>query len=181
MKNIVLIFSGYLLFAGITNWAGGTAVAPPTNRAIAETPSDVSVSLPKTGTAVDGGSILNDIKFSDGRLYRLVLDTPFSMSTDELRYTEIHFRIVRLPDRSQSEVLEHGSAAEHRLIQLLKSLIATTKDPHEKKNANSLVRFLNDRKQGFPMGRKWWDFTPWQVDWNKIKPPPPNASPNPRK
>ena len=177
MKSGILFWiAGFLMIASARASEQKTTDLP-LNRAIAATPNNVSVTIPQTGTALDGGSILNDIRFSDGRLYRLQLDTPFAISTDELIHEEIHFTIFNLPDRSQSEVLEHASAAEERLVQLLESLMVTTKDPHEKKNAISLVRFLRDRKQPFPMGRKWWDFTPWEVDWNRIKSPTPSGSP----
>ena len=181
MKKCVLIsIAGFLIIA-LARASEQTTTDLPLNRAIAETPKDVSVTIPRTGTALDGGSILNDIKFSDGRLYRLQLDTPFAVSTDEFLYKEIHFTVFNMPDRSQSEVIGQGSAAEKRFVQLLESLVATTKDPHEKKNASSLIRFLRDRKQAFPMGRKWWDFTPWHVDRQKTESPTPNGSPTLRK
>ncbi|MEY2564933.1 MAG: hypothetical protein QOH88_3126 [Verrucomicrobiota bacterium] len=135
--------------------------------ALAETPQTVFISIPKTDVAVDGGSILNDIRFSDGRLYTLSLDFPVDLATDKLIYPEIHFTIF-IPKREppRLETLTHGSAGELRLIELLKSLIGKTKNPREKKNAASLVEFLKDRHRPFPRahGGKW-DLTPPTYDY----------------
>lgn len=153
----------------------------PINRAIAETRVGVTVTIPKTGTLMDLGSIFNDLQFSDGRLYRLVFDIPFEFSGNGLRYNEAHFRIVELPfkeeEKEKSEVILHESTTEKKLTSLLESLVSTTEDPHQKKNATTLLVFLRDRKKGFAMGKKWWDFTPWKIDWSKIGSPAPTASP----
>jgi hypothetical protein len=141
--------------------ANGAPGDTPLNKAIAETPGNVSVAIVKTGRAMDGGSILNNIKFSDGRLYTLVLNYPLDIATNKVTYPDIHFVIFVPDDWARHETLEHGSSSEKRLIDLLERLAATSNDPHEKKDASSLVTFLKDRTRGFPAGRKWWDFTPW--------------------
>jgi len=128
------------------------------NQALAETPQAVSISIAATDPALDG-SIFNDLRFSDGRLYRLSLDSPFDMVANKVVYQDIHFRIFVPGDSPHLETLEHGGAAERRVIELLESLIATTQDLHQKKNATSLANFLKNRKQDFPRGKKWWDFT----------------------
>ena len=133
----------------------------PLDRAIAETPTSVSVNITRTGRAMDGGSILNDIRFSDGRVYTLALKYPLDIATNKVIYPDIHFLIFLPDDWAHRETLEHDSAAEKRIIELLEGLATTTKDAHEKKNASSLVTFLKDRTRGFPAGRKWWDFTRW--------------------
>lgn len=158
----IIFFCSILLLMVAQVVARDDVATSPLSQAIARTPQSVSVSLTKTARAMDGGSILNDIRFSDGRLYRLSLDFPFNIN-DEVIHPDIHFTIF---EEKNEETLEHASAAEKRLIQLLEALIAKTKDPHEKKNAESLLIFLKDRKRGFPMGRKWWDFTPWSLNGN---------------
>jgi len=142
-------------------WAKEDLTESPLNRAISESPVSVSVAITRTGGARDGGSILNDIRFSDGRLYTLVLKYPLDIATNRVIYPDIHFVIFVPEDWAHQEILEHGSAAEKRLIALLEQVAATTKDPHEKKNASSLVTFLKDRNRGFSSGRKWWGFTRW--------------------
>jgi hypothetical protein len=152
----------------------------PINRAIAATPDGVTITIPQTQSLMDLGSIGNDLKFSDGRSYRFVFDQPFEFSGDGVRYQDAHFTIYRmngyhaLPD---AEVIAHGSAAEKRIISLLDSLVSTTTDEHQKKNATTLLVFLKDRKRGFAMGKKWWDFTPWHVDRNRVRGVSPTASP----
>jgi hypothetical protein len=132
------------------------------NRAVAQTASSVSISIVRTSSAMDGGSILNRLRFSDRRQYTVSLDFPLDLATERVNYYDLHFRIfVTGEDPPRIEILEHGSAAEKRLTELLDALVATTRDSREKKNASSLVRFLKNRKQSFPAGRKWWDFTPW--------------------
>lgn len=142
-------------------WAKGDPGRTPLNQAIAETPSNITAAITKTGRAMDGGSILNDIRFSDGRLYTLVLKYPLDIATNKVAYPEIHFVIFVPEDWARHETLEHGSRAEKRLIELLERIAATSDDPHEKKNASSLVTFLKDRTRGFPAGRKWWDLSRW--------------------
>jgi hypothetical protein len=141
--------------------ANGAPGDTPLNKAIAETPGNVSVAITRTGRALDGGSILNDIRFSDGRLYTLVLKYPLDIATNKVVHPDIYFVIFVPDDWARHETLEHGSSAEKRMIELLEQLGAISNDPHEKKNASSLVTFLKDRTRGFPAGRKWWDFTPW--------------------
>jgi hypothetical protein len=136
----------------------------PLNDAIAQTPKTTVVSIVKTDRIMNGGSVVNDLRFSDGRIYTLSLDFPFDLATDKVIHADIHFTIYLPGAWERRETLEHGSAAEKRLIELLQQLVITTRDPHEKKNATTLTRFLKDRRQGFPMGRKWWDFTPWTVE-----------------
>lgn len=110
---------------------------------------------------MDGGSILNDIRFSDGRLYTLALKYPLDIATNQVVYPNTHFVIFVSDDWAHRETLEHDSPAEKRIITLLEKLTATTTDPHEMKNASTLVTFLKDRTRGFPAGPKWWDFTRW--------------------
>jgi hypothetical protein len=143
------------------SWAKDDLTGSPLNRAILETRVSVSVAITRTGRAMDGGSILNDIRFSNGRLYTLVLNYPLDIATNKVIYPDIHFVIFVPEDWAHHETLEHGSGAEKQIIELLERLAATSNDPHEKKNASTLVTFLKDRKRGFPAGRKWWDFTRW--------------------
>jgi hypothetical protein len=141
--------------------ADPTSASDPLNHALAETPLTVSISIVSTDLVLDGGSIGNKIRFSDGRLYELLDDFPLDIASTKVLYRDNHFSILVPDDWRNRETIEHGSAAERRLIELLEALIASTRDPHEKKNATSLVIFLKDRKRGFPSGSKWWDFTPW--------------------
>lgn len=128
------------------------------NREIANTPKDISVLIEATDFAMDGGAVLNDLRFSNGRKYVLKLDFPLDLASDKVLYPNIHFTISIRGDWVNREVLEHGSAAERRLIELLKRLMESTEDSHQKKNAASLVLFLRDRKQPFPSFRsKYWD------------------------
>jgi hypothetical protein len=124
----------------------------PMNHAIAETPQNVTIAIIHTDSLVDGGAVMNDLRFSDGRVYRLVLDHPFGIS-DKVQYPKIHFTIWEAPKKdngaSASEPLDHNSAAERRLIQLLASRDASTTDAHEKKNIAALIGFLTDRDQPF--------------------------------
>lgn len=139
-----------------------TAGGPPLSQELAATPATASISIEKTTWLVDGGSILNVLCFPEGRLYNLSLDYPWDEATYISWSQKIHFTIyVPGEERPYRETLEHGSAGERRLIELLDALITTTQDPHEKKNATSLVRFLKNRNQKFPSGSKWWDFTPF--------------------
>jgi hypothetical protein len=128
------------------------------NKAIAETPKGVSISIDMTGRAMDGGSILNNLRFSDGRAYRLQLDFPLSLATGKVVSPQLQFRVFVTADATHNEALERGSPAERRLIELLHNLIGHTDDPHEKKNAASLVKFLTDRNQPFPtVTAGYWD------------------------
>ena len=89
------------------------------------------------------------------------------LATDKLVHPEIHFTVF-VPEKEppQLEVIEHGSAAESRLIQLLEDRIRVTKEAHEKKNAVSLVQYLKNRHQKFPRahGGKW-DLTPLSLKY----------------
>jgi hypothetical protein len=130
----------------------------PMNEAVAKTPKGVSVAIVNTSWAMDGGSILNDIRFSDGRLYRISLDYPVDLVTNKLIYPQIHFTIYgEDQDRTHPETLKHEGPAERRLVELLEERISATADVHEKKNAASLVSFLKNRDQPFPgsHGGKW--------------------------
>jgi hypothetical protein len=161
MRCVVLAL--LLMVPTVAVIAGDRAGNAPLNTALAETANNVTISIPKTGSAMDGGSILNDVRFSDGRLYTLDLKFPLDIATNKLIYPDTHFFIFVPDDWANRETLEHGSAAERRLVELLDDLISTTKDAHQKKNATTLVTFLKDRKRGFPQGKRWWDFTPWTV------------------
>ncbi len=164
MKLSILIMSSALVMASsLIGEQESPSIKAPLNQALAETPRAASISLTRTGPAVDGGSVLNEIRFSDGRVYVLSLDFPFDLMSDKLLHSELHFTIFAPGNKaSHIETIEHNSAAERRLIRLLESLVATTVNPHEKKNASSLVTFLRDRHQAFPRARGGsWDITPW--------------------
>lgn len=136
----------------------------PLNTEIAKTPLETSVSIVKTDRLMDGGSIVNDIRFADGRMYSLSIDFPFDVATDKIVHRDIHFSIYVPGRRKHREAVDHGSDSERRLIAGFERLSAKSTDPREKKNATTLARFLKNRRQGFPMGRKWWDFTPWSLE-----------------
>ena len=158
------IFFGFALLVALRCTVLSNARPDETlNAMIVSLPTNVSINIPNTGTALDGGSIINDLAFSNGKRIRLLLNTPFAISTDEYLYKEIHFTLYSMPDRSRRETLEHGSPAERRLIELLKGLIDQTSDLHQKKNASSLINFLQNRNQPFSVSHEWWDFTPWEV------------------
>lgn len=162
MKLDILVLFGALVTAGSVV---SDTVDSPLCKTLAETPRSVTVSIARTGSAVDGGSILNELRFSDGRVYVLSLDFPFDLMSDKLIHSELHFTIfVPGKEPPDLETLEHDSPAERRLLELLESVVTTTKNPHEKKNASSLITFLRNRHQAFPRahGGKW-DLTPWST------------------
>src|SRR5207237_8583317 len=94
--------------------------------------------------------ILNNLRFSDGREYRIQLDFPISLATGKAKTSELHFRVIVPTDPSYDETIEHGSPAETRLVELLEDLVGQTHNAHETKNATPVVRFLKNRKQPFP-------------------------------
>jgi hypothetical protein len=131
-------------------------------RTIAQTPNDITASIVRTDFVMDGGSIVNDLRFSDGRRYALTLDYPINIANNKVLYPTIHFTVRASVDATRSETVEHGSAVELRMIALLETLMRNTSNPHEKKNASTLISCLKDRSQRFPRAHgERWDLSPW--------------------
>jgi len=154
----------FVIFATLGVACETKAEQLPISLAIAKTPDAVSMSIVRTDIALDGGSVINDLSFSDGRLYRLSLDFPVDIATNKVVHSKIHLTIFVRSDWEHRETVEHKSATERSLIRLLDTLILRTGDKHERKNARSLVKFLKNRNQAFPMAYgKDWDLTPWVI------------------
>lgn len=150
-----------LLFFALNAFIAGCALAGDIlNREIAKLPARTEVRITYTDSAMDGGSILNRLVFSNGEKLTLCLDFPYDLATDKLLYPQLHFSVFREGQWDNREEIAHGTAAEGRLVELLDTLARTTSSPSERKNASSLSFFLKNRGQKFPFGRsKWWQRT----------------------
>ncbi len=156
MNRLAAIF-GLLLLATCGASQGRAAAAGAMQQAIAALPNDADVRIIYTDVLGDKKSVRHDLQISQDRTFHLILrdakpaakrdrqTPPVAIQAQDRWQLVIHAR-----EWKDQESLESGSAAEKKLIWLLRRRVATTTNAAEKQNASTLVEVLMNRQQSFP-------------------------------
>ncbi|MCX6909778.1 MAG: hypothetical protein NTY01_17295 [Verrucomicrobia bacterium] len=158
MKRLSAVFGVLLLATCGASHSRAAAAAGPMQQAIAALPNDADVRIIYTDVLGDKKSVRNDLQVSPERTFHLILretklapaaktkQTPLVTAQAQDRWQ----LLIHAREWNGQEALESGSAAEKKLIWLLRRRIAATTDAAEKQNASTLAEALMSRSQSYP-------------------------------
>jgi hypothetical protein len=153
MKRLSVVFGVLLLF--VCGAHPVLAAAGALQQAIAALPNNADVRIIYTDVLGDKKSVRNDLQISPEQTFHLILREVTASKTKRppTAATPTSDRwqlVVHAHEWKSQETIEAGSAAEKKLLWLLRRRMATTTDAVEKQNASTLAEALMSRATPFP-------------------------------
>jgi hypothetical protein len=151
MKRVSVILGLLLLVTSGASHSRAAAAAGPMQQAIAALPNDADVRITYTDVLGDKKSIRNDVQVSPERTFHLILRESKLVPAVKGKPSQDRWQLlIHAREWNGQEALESDSAAERKLIWLLRRRITTATDVAERQNAAALVEALMNRKAPFP-------------------------------